>query len=84
MLFYLFQSVANDVDIQNLVFQYLEAIPLKYGDIYTEFVGQNEYFINNIDHIVISESSSNSVVDTFTKLIEKIKIVKKFHKNLLF
>ena len=66
LLFYLFQSVANDVDIQNLVFQYLEAIPLKYGDIYTEFVGQNEYFINNIDHIVISESPSNSVVNIFT------------------
>lgn len=62
------------MDIQNLVLQYLEAIPLKYGDIYTEFVGQNEYFINNIDHIVISESSSNSVVSVKENILKLILI----------
>lgn len=59
--------MAKDVDIQNLILQFLEELPIKYGDIYTEFNGQNEYFVNNIDHIVISESCSNNVVKKILK-----------------
>ena len=59
-----FLSIAKDGEIQSLVLHYLEQVTsMKYGDIYTDFAGQSDIFINNIDHIVISESPNpNSVV----------------------
>ena len=57
-------SIAKDGEIQNLALHYMEQVDnMKYGDIYTDFAGQSDIFINNIDHIVISESTNpNSVV----------------------
>jgi len=58
-------SVTADSEIQKLALNYLEQISIKYGDIYTEFPDQEEFFVNNIDHIAISEShSTNCVVRT--------------------
>lgn len=55
-------SVAGCSLVQQHTLQYLEQIPMKYGDIYTDFTGLNEFLVNNIDHIVVSEASSaNSV-----------------------
>jgi len=68
-------SIAKDGEIQNLVLHYLETVPsMKYGDIYTDFAGQSDIFTNNIDHIVISESSNPNSVS-----IDKSKVKMMIH-----
>jgi len=68
-------SIAKDGEIQNLVLHYLETVAsMKYGDIYTDFAGQSDIFTNNIDHIVISESSNSNSVS-----IDKSKVKMMIH-----